>query len=71
MEYFLQVIDITVHCLDQAVIKNKGLQEAFPAICRFVLRKTDISFVIMYYKRKKGYIFAFVMGCIAGIPNRC
>jgi len=27
-------MDITVHCLDQNVVKNKGLHEAFPPICR-------------------------------------
>ena len=31
-----QVMDVTVHCLDQNVVKNKGLQEAFPAICRWI-----------------------------------
>ena len=30
-----QVMDVTVHCLDGGAIKAKGLQEVFPAICRF------------------------------------
>ena len=30
-----QVMDVTVHCLDQNAVKNKGLQEAFPPICRY------------------------------------
>lgn len=28
-------MDIILHCLDPSQLKNKGLQEVFPAVCRF------------------------------------
>ena len=31
---FLQVADVVVHCLDHKIVKEKGLAEAFPAICK-------------------------------------
>jgi hypothetical protein len=67
----MQVMDITVHCLDQAVIKNKGLQEAFPAVCRFVLDKINCSLLTVHNKRKRGYIIIiFVMGYYVGVFKR-
>ena len=28
-------MDIILHCLDPSQLKNKGLQDVFPAVCRF------------------------------------
>lgn len=28
-------MDIILHCIEPSVLKNKGLQEVFPAVCRF------------------------------------
>jgi len=48
------VMDVTVHCLDQNVVKNRGLQEAFPPICRSVsfvcplLLSTDAALATAY-----------------------
>lgn len=28
-------MDIILHCLDPGHLKNKGLQDVFPAVCRF------------------------------------
>jgi hypothetical protein len=36
-DLLVEVMDVTVHCLDQTAIRNKGLQEVFPAICRFCM----------------------------------
>lgn len=32
---YLQVMDIILHCVDQSHLKSKGLNEVFPAICRY------------------------------------
>ncbi|CAH1251800.1 WDR7 [Branchiostoma lanceolatum] len=40
-ELIVEVMDITVHCLDAAQLKQKGLQETFPAICRFNMVSYD------------------------------
>lgn len=34
-ELLIEVMDVVVHCLDLNQLKSKGLQEVFPAICRF------------------------------------
>ncbi|XP_052824670.1 WD repeat-containing protein 7 isoform X2 [Octopus bimaculoides] len=34
-ELLIEVMDVVVHCLDLSQLKSKGLQEVFPAICRF------------------------------------
>ncbi|ESO96910.1 hypothetical protein LOTGIDRAFT_159662 [Lottia gigantea] len=34
-DIFVETVDVVVHCLDMAQLKSKGLQELFPAICRF------------------------------------
>jgi hypothetical protein len=31
----LQLMDIILHCLDPGHLKIKGLQDVFPAVCRF------------------------------------
>jgi len=31
----VEVADVVVHCLDHKIVKEKGLSEAFPAICKF------------------------------------
>ena len=33
--FFLQVMDIVLHCLDPGHLKTKPLNEVFPAVCRF------------------------------------
>lgn len=33
-DLLVEVMDVSVHCLDQTAIKVRGLQEVFPAICR-------------------------------------
>lgn len=30
-----QLMDIILHCVDPSQLKTKGLQEVFPAVCRF------------------------------------
>ncbi len=35
-------MDVTVHCLDPGQVKLKGLQELFPAICRYVSQPVPI-----------------------------
>jgi len=37
MDQLTELLDVIVHCLDQSAIKSKGLQEVFPAICRFCM----------------------------------
>eukprot|EP00794_Sanderia_malayensis_P009425 gene9425-10411_t len=32
----VEVVDIVVHCLDHKIVKDKGLGEVFPAICRSI-----------------------------------
>ncbi|XP_041377022.1 WD repeat-containing protein 7-like isoform X4 [Gigantopelta aegis] len=34
-DLLLEVMDVTMHCLEMSQLKMKGLQELFPAICRF------------------------------------
>ena len=34
VDLLIEVMDVTVHCLDQNALKTRGLQEVFPAICR-------------------------------------
>ncbi|CAH1117289.1 unnamed protein product [Phaedon cochleariae] len=34
-ELLVELMDIILHCLDPSQLKNKGLQEVFPAVCRF------------------------------------
>ncbi|KAK6177982.1 hypothetical protein SNE40_012831 [Patella caerulea] len=34
-DIFVETVDVVVHCLDMGQLKSKGLQELFPAICRF------------------------------------
>ncbi|XP_072038348.1 WD repeat-containing protein 7-like isoform X2 [Amphiura filiformis] len=35
VDLLIEVMDIVVHCLDASQLKNKGLMEVFPSICRF------------------------------------
>ncbi|MGH0143849.1 UNVERIFIED_CONTAM: hypothetical protein FKN15_021104 [Acipenser sinensis] len=32
-----EVMDIIMYCLEGSLVKKKGLQECFPAICRFYM----------------------------------
>lgn len=41
-DLLVEVMDVTVHCLDGAAIKAKGLPELFPAICRSVTFKLSL-----------------------------
>ncbi|XP_050297450.1 WD repeat-containing protein 7 isoform X3 [Anthonomus grandis grandis] len=34
-DLLVQVMDIILHCLDPSQLKNKGLQDVFPAVCKF------------------------------------
>lgn len=34
-DHLVEAMDVTIHCLDMQQLKSKGLQELFPAICRF------------------------------------
>ncbi|XP_063439339.1 WD repeat-containing protein 7-like isoform X1 [Mytilus trossulus] len=34
-DHLVEAMDVTIHCLDVPQLKSKGLQELFPAICRF------------------------------------
>ncbi|XP_066255390.1 WD repeat-containing protein 7 isoform X2 [Euwallacea similis] len=34
-DLLVQLMDIILHCLDPNQLKNKGLQEVFPAVCKF------------------------------------
>ena len=42
-------MDVTIHCLDINQLKSKGLQELFPAICRYVHS--------LSYDNEQGYKF--------------
>jgi len=35
VDLLVEVMDVSVHCLDMIQVKQRGLQEVFPAICRF------------------------------------
>ncbi|XP_071788146.1 WD repeat-containing protein 7-like isoform X1 [Asterias amurensis] len=35
VDLMIEVMDVVVHCLDPGQLKNKGLVEIFPCICRF------------------------------------
>lgn len=35
VDFLVEVMDVTVHCLDPNQVKNRGLQDIFPAICRY------------------------------------
>lgn len=41
--YSAQVMEIVLHCLDHTQLKMRGLNELFPAICRYVLQSTVLS----------------------------
>ncbi|XP_061299953.1 WD repeat-containing protein 7-like [Pezoporus flaviventris] len=43
VELLVEVMDIIMYCLEGALGKKKGLQECFPAICRF--------YMVSYYER--------------------
>ncbi len=34
VDFLVEVMDVTVHCLDTAQVKARGLQDVFPAICK-------------------------------------
>ncbi|XP_021343235.1 WD repeat-containing protein 7-like isoform X1 [Mizuhopecten yessoensis] len=34
-DHLVEVMDVTMHCLDPSQLKSKGLMDLFPAICRF------------------------------------
>ncbi|CAG9764387.1 unnamed protein product [Ceutorhynchus assimilis] len=34
-DLLVQLMDIILHCLDPSQLKNKGLQDVFPAVCKF------------------------------------
>lgn len=34
--WIFQVMDIIMYCIEGSLVKKKGLQECFPAICRYV-----------------------------------
>lgn len=34
-DLLVQLMDIILHCLDPNQLKNRGLQEVFPAVCKF------------------------------------
>ncbi|XP_057656157.1 WD repeat-containing protein 7 isoform X3 [Diorhabda carinulata] len=34
-DLLVELMDIILHCLDPSQLKNKGLQDVFPAVCRF------------------------------------
>ena len=34
-DHLVEAMDITIHCLELSQLKSKGLQDLFPAICRF------------------------------------
>ena len=35
VDFLVEVMDVTVHCLDSAQVKARGLQDVFPSICRY------------------------------------
>lgn len=43
VDLLVEVMDILMYCLEGSLVKKKGLQECFPAICRF--------FMVSYYER--------------------
>ncbi|XP_044287187.1 WD repeat-containing protein 7 isoform X3 [Varanus komodoensis] len=43
VELLVEVMDIIMYCLEGSLVKKKGLQECFPAICRF--------YMVSYYER--------------------
>ncbi|XP_066472052.1 WD repeat-containing protein 7 isoform X2 [Tiliqua scincoides] len=43
VDLLIEVMDILMYCLEGSLVKKKGLQECFPAICRF--------FMVSYYER--------------------
>lgn len=34
-DHLVEVMDVTMHCLDPGQLKSKGLMDLFPAVCRF------------------------------------
>lgn len=43
VDLLVEVMDIIMYCLEGSLVKKKGLQECFPAICRF--------YMVSYYER--------------------
>ncbi|XP_061471082.1 WD repeat-containing protein 7 isoform X2 [Rhineura floridana] len=43
VDLLVEVMDIIMYCLEASLVKKKGLQECFPAICRF--------YMVSYYER--------------------
>ncbi|KAM7166227.1 WD repeat-containing protein 7 isoform 2-T4 [Macrochelys suwanniensis] len=43
VDLLVEVMDILMYCLEGSLVKKKGLQECFPAICRF--------YMVSYYER--------------------
>nr|KAF6387612.1 hypothetical protein mMyoMyo1_008086 [Myotis myotis] len=43
VDLLVEVMDIIMYCLKGSLVKKKGLQECFPAICRF--------YMVSYYER--------------------
>ncbi|XP_061211598.1 WD repeat-containing protein 7 [Neopsephotus bourkii] len=43
VDLLVEVMDIIMYCLEGSLLKKKGLQECFPAICRF--------YMVSYYER--------------------
>ncbi|XP_015260962.1 PREDICTED: WD repeat-containing protein 7, partial [Gekko japonicus] len=52
-----EVMDILMYCLEGSLVKKKGLQECFPAICRF--------YMVSYYERSHRIAVGSRLGSVA------
>ncbi|XP_060092113.1 WD repeat-containing protein 7 isoform X1 [Heteronotia binoei] len=56
-ELIVEVMDILMYCLEGSLVKKKGLQECFPAICRF--------YMVSYYERSHRIAVGSRLGSVA------
>ncbi|NXD46085.1 WDR7 protein, partial [Copsychus sechellarum] len=57
VELLVEVMDIIMYCLEGSLVKKKGLQECFPAICRF--------YMVSYYERSHRIAVGARQGSVA------
>lgn len=53
----VETMDITLHCIDHSLLENRGLGEAFPAICRF--------YMVSYCSSSRRIAVGTVLGSLA------
>ncbi|XP_054035262.1 WD repeat-containing protein 7 [Dryobates pubescens] len=57
VDLLVEVMDIIMYCLEGSLVKKKGLQECFPAICRF--------YMVSYYERSHRIAVGARQGSVA------